>query len=120
MWDEIPADETDTDESSSDDDVLDKDYLPAGDEVDVSEPQEIPVVNEIDVSESQEIPVVTTEKPKSKGKTRKEVSTTGRKKDKTVAQLELEFRRAVTKAFVTRATSPKVGRPRSTTPVPPK
>ena len=78
-----------TDESSSDDDVLDKDYSPAGDEVDVSEPQEIPVVNEIDVSESQEIPVVTTEKPKSKRRTRKEVSTTGQKKDKTVWQLEL-------------------------------
>ena len=46
-------------------------------------------MNEIDVSESQEIPVVTTEKPKSKGKRRKEVSTTGQKKDKTVAQLEL-------------------------------
>ena len=32
----------------------------------------------------------------------------------------LDFRRAVTKAFVTRATPPKVGRPRLTTPVPPK
>ena len=53
---------------------MDKDYLPAGDEIDVSEPQEIPVVDEIDVSESQEVPVVTTAKPKSKGKKRKEVS----------------------------------------------
>ena len=39
MWDEIPADDSDTDESSSDDgDYLDKEYFPAGDEIDSSEP----------------------------------------------------------------------------------
>ena len=47
MWDEIPADESDTDESSSDDgDDLDKEYFPAGDEVDSSEPVQIPAVSE--------------------------------------------------------------------------
>ena len=54
---------------------MDEDYFPPGDEIDVSEPQVIPVV--------------TNEKTKSKGKSGKEASTSGQKKEKTIVQLEL-------------------------------